>query len=48
MAFELYFSVSRTAVELLTLAVITVGVVYVAKDLLDEEEKNPVVNPVEG
>lgn len=48
MAFELYFSISRTAVEILALAVVAAGTAYVINDLMKEEEDIPQVNPIEG
>lgn len=37
MAFEIYFSVSKTAVELIALGLIAGCAVYVIKDLIDED-----------
>lgn len=39
MAFEVYFSISRTAVELITLTAIACATAYVVKDLMKEEDK---------
>ena len=44
MAFELYFNISRTAVEMLVLGVVVAGAVYVIKDLTDEEEEKTFVD----
>lgn len=41
MAFDLYFSISRTAVEALVAAAIIAGTVYIAKDLIDEMKDDP-------
>lgn len=48
MAFELYFSVSRTAVEILAICAVTAAGVYLVKDLMGDEDKEPVINPIEG
>lgn len=50
MAFELYFNISRTAVEIAVLAAVTYATVYVIRDLMEEDEAaDPVViNPIEG
>ena len=49
MAFELYFNISRTAVEIAVLAVVTYATVYVIKDLMEEDKAaDPVINPIEG
>lgn len=41
MAFELYFSISRTAVEAIVAAAIIAGTVYIAKDLIEEMSEDP-------
>ena len=41
MAFDLYFSISRTAVEAIAIAAIITGVAYLAKDLIDEMKDDP-------
>lgn len=48
MAFELYFSISRTAVEILAIAAVTAAGIYIVNDLMDKEEPAPVINPIEG
>lgn len=48
MAFELYFSISRTAVEILAIAVVAGAGIYIVNDLMDKEEPAPVINPIEG
>ncbi len=48
MAFELYFNISRTAVELLAIAAITAAGIYIVNDLMKEAEADPVINPIEG
>lgn len=47
MAFELYFNISKTAVELAVIGLMTAGALYVINDLTKEkeEEKIPVINP---
>ena len=46
MAFELYFNISKTAVELAVIGLMTACAVYVINDLTkEEEEKIPVINP---
>ena len=47
MAFELYFNVSKTAVEILAVAAVAAAGVYIARDLMKEEEEEiPEINPV--
>ena len=41
MAFELYFNISRTAVELLALGLVVGCGVYIAQDLITEKEPEP-------
>ena len=53
MAFELYFNVSKTAIEILAIATVAAAGVYIAKDLMKEEEEeipkiNPVIRPYNG
>ena len=48
MAFNLSFYVSRTAVEILALAVVTATGIYIVNDLMDKEEPAPMINPIEG
>lgn len=44
MAFEFYFSISRTAVEIVAAAVVASAVVYLAKELMDEEDEKALEN----
>lgn len=39
MAFEIYFSISKTAVELVTLAAISIAVAAAVKELTDKEDE---------
>ena len=39
MTCEIYFNISRTAIELITLAAVAYATVYVIKDLTDEEKE---------
>lgn len=50
MAFELCFSISRTAVEIMAFGVgVIVGAgIYIVKDLIEEEETIPEINYTEG
>lgn len=41
MAFELYFNISRTAVELLAFGLVVGCGVYIAQDLITEKEPEP-------
>lgn len=45
MACEVYFSISRTAIEIAVLGIVIAGTAYLVKDLMDEDEKVPVINP---
>lgn len=47
MAFEVYFNISKTAIEIIALAAVGVALVYVVDDLT-KEDKNPEVIPTEG
>ena len=48
MAFNVSFYISRTAVEILALTVVTAAGIYIVNDLMDKEEPAPVINPIEG
>ncbi len=49
MACEVYFSISRTAIELVVLGIVIAGTAYLVKDLKEEDEAaDPVINPIEG
>ena len=49
MACEIYFSISRTAIELAVLGIVIAGTAYLVKDLMEEDEAaDPVINPIEG
>lgn len=49
MACEIYFNISRTAIELVVLGFVIAGTAYLVKDLMDENDTtDPVINPIEG
>lgn len=41
MAFEIYFNISRTAVEAIVAAAIIAGTVYIAEDLIEKMKDDP-------
>lgn len=43
MAFELYFNISRTAIEIMAFGVIVGAGIYIVKDLMEEEETIPTI-----
>ena len=38
MTFDLYFNLSRTAVEIIAIAAMTAAIAYVVKDMIDDEK----------
>ncbi len=48
MTFDLYFNISRTAIEIVALGVIMAATVYVVTDLIEEEEKKANASTIEG